>query len=82
MEYKIKIEEKFNPGNSKVGQWFVKYDRSIDEPIFTENENKAGIFVSNFNADNSLHGNMMALYDRFGYKGTSVKYLENQNKIN
>lgn len=72
MGFKIKIEEEFNPGNPESGKWFVKYDSSTDKPIFTEHENMAGIFVPDFEVDNALHGNIMALYDRFGYKGTLI----------
>lgn len=70
--FKIKIEEKFNPKSDMIGKWFIKYDLDNDKPLFTDNEDDAGIFVSNFNDKNALYGNLMALSDRFGYKGTPI----------
>ncbi len=74
--FKIKIEEEFNKKSKDVGKWFVKYDSDTDRPIFTENENRAGIFVPDFNHKNALYGNLMALYDRFGIQGTPVELNE------
>ena len=73
--FKIKIEEKFNPQSYQscmIGKWFVKYDSSTDSPVFTDNESEAGIFVPEFEPDNSLWCNLMALSDRFGYKGSPI----------
>jgi hypothetical protein len=70
MEFKIKIEEEFNKGNKHVGEWFVKYEHP--KPIFTKNEDEAGIFVLDFAAFNAVYGNLMALEDRYGIKGTPI----------
>jgi hypothetical protein len=70
--FKIKIEKEFNPTSDMIGKWFVKYNAEISKPIFTDEEENAGIFVPDFNSDNALYGNLMALNDRFGIKGTPV----------
>ena len=75
--FKIIIEEEFN--SDMVGKWFVGYDKINDKPLFTTNEEEAGIFVADFEADNALYGNLMALVDRFGYKGTPI--LINKNNV-
>ena len=74
--FKIKIEEKFNPKSEIVGKWFVKYDSDNDKPLFTDNEDEAGIFVADFNDKMALY--LMALDDRFGYKGTPIPWRDNQ----
>lgn len=68
--FKIKIEKEFNPKMDE--KWFVGYDSVNDKPTFTDKEDEAGIFVPTIEDDNSLYGNLMALYDRFGYKGTPI----------
>jgi hypothetical protein len=70
--FKIKIEEKFNIQSESINKWFVEYDAEKDRPIFTDDESKAGLFVIDNTQKNDLWGNIMALYDRFGYKGTPV----------
>lgn len=70
--FKIIIEEEFNPDSDMIGKWFVEYDKVNNKPIFTDNEEEAGIFVADFEADNALYGNLMALADRFGYKGSPI----------
>jgi hypothetical protein len=76
--FKIKIEKEFNPSSDKCGQWFVKYDSESDSPVFTENENEAGIFIMDSSSKNDFMGNLMALADRFGYKGTPVPHYEKE----
>ncbi len=72
--FRIKIEEEFNPNSEMVGKWFVKYDSEKDTPIFSENEEDAGLFVVG-QGENDLLGNLFALSDRFGYRGTPIVKL-------
>lgn len=70
--FKIKIQEEFNTKSDMIGKWFIKYDTNNDKPLFTDNEEEAGIFINDPNQKNDAFCNLMALNDRFGYKGTLV----------
>ena len=70
--FKIKIEEEFNTGSEMIRKWFVKYDSDNDRPLFSDKEEEGGVFVIDMDHKDALMGNLMALYDRFGYKGTPI----------
>lgn len=70
--YKIIIEEEWNPNSKYIGKWFVGYDLNKRGPIFTDNEEEAGVFVDNMHAHNAVYGNLMALYGQYGIKGTPI----------
>lgn len=72
----IKIEELHNKGKSEVGTYFVKYNSTTNKPEFTDIISNAGIFVLDMNHKNAYWGNLMALNDRFGLKGTLIEIEE------
>lgn len=88
--FKIKIEKRFNckkflwikyAPHEMVGKWLVGYDPAQDAPVFCDDVNDAGIFVADHKADNAVYGNLMALNDRFGIRGTPIHVDElNENK--
>lgn len=64
-----------------IGKWFVRYDKAQHAPIFCDDESEAGLFVADHSADNAIYGNLMALNDRFGIRGTPIHIDElNENK--
>lgn len=52
------------------GEYFVKYDRTTDSPIFTKDAREAREFVfdSTNRRKDSITGNLIALYDMFNIK--------------
>lgn len=88
--FKIKIERRFNckkflwftyAPHPMIDKWFVGYDPEKDTPVFSDDVNEAGLFVVEHKADNAVYGNLMALNDRFGIRGTPIHIDElNENK--
>lgn len=55
---------------TRRGEYFVRYDDTTNSPLFTKDAREAGEFVFDITnrRNNSIMGNLAALYDRFNIK--------------
>ncbi len=71
MDFKIKIEDEFNQGSQYINKWLVKFDIN-NTPIFTDNEDEAGIFSIGLKSMEQVYPNLEKLYDGFDLVGTPI----------